>query len=341
MVITWLFGNGLDLSFGLKTNYCDFYEYLRQNENKIQNNLIYKQLNNDIKDNKIELWADYELRLGEITECIPKDEIAKFKEDKINIDILLNDYLLEAEKHLNIGESEDSEILAKLFTEIGNCEKETDKEVVKMLLKENVNPSFRFEAISFNYTKTVSLLWNDDNNKIKNLKINEYLNHSYSCVLEQPFYVHGTLENGKMIIGVNDQSQIYNELLRDCSSSNDVLTKSNLHKIAGQQNLEKYQNIINKSSLICVYGLSLGETDKYYWEVIKRRLINSNTILIIYHYKKDYKRQHIVRDNTIRENVKEHFYKNSNTSDKEKEKIENKIIVEIKHSLFDDANQTN
>lgn len=337
MVITWLFGNGLDLSFGLKTSYYDFYEYLKQNENKIQNNVIYKQLSKDIKDSKIELWADYELRLGEITKYISENEITKFRDDKIEIDILLNDYLLEAEKLLNIDENKVGKILAKSFAEIGDCERGTDKEIVKVLLNQNASSSFRFKAISFNYTKTVALLWKENEDAIRKLKINEYPNSSYSCGLEEPFYVHGTLENAEMIVGVNDRSQIDNEVLRNYDGSNDMLTKSNLQKLAGQQNRENYQNIINKSSIICVYGLSLGKTDKYYWEVIKHRLINSNAILIIYHYKKEYKRQHVGLDNIVRENVKKCFYENSNTSDKEKEKIESKIIVEINHTLFNDV----
>lgn len=337
MLITWLFGNGLDLSFGLKTSYYDFYEYLKQNENEIQNNLIYKQLRNDIDNHKLDLWNDYELRLGEITECISEDAITKFRDDKIEVDILLNRYLLEAEKALNIDENKVGKILSKSFAETGKCERETDKEIVKIILDQNANSSFHFKAISFNYTKTVALLWKEKNDEIRKLKINECPKSSYSCVLEQPFYVHGTLEDAKMIVGVNDSSQIRNEVFKNCDSSDNMLTKSNLQKLAGQQNRENYQNIINKSSLICIYGLSIGETDKFYWEVIKHRLINSNAILIIYCYKKGYKRQHVGLDNIVREGVKKHFYENSNTNDKEKEKIENKIIIEINHVLFDDV----
>ena len=44
MRITWLFGNGLDLSYGLKTSYFHFYKYLLELEknetltNKLKNN---------------------------------------------------------------------------------------------------------------------------------------------------------------------------------------------------------------------------------------------------------------------------------------------------------------
>ena len=334
MVITWLFGNGLDLSFGLKTRYYDFYEYLKQNENEIQNNLIYKQLNEDIKNNKIKLWVDYELRLGEITKYISESDITKFREDKIEIDIRLNDYLLEAEKALNIDENKVSKILAKSFAEIGNCNRETDKEIINTILSQNANSIFQFKLISFNYTKTILFLYEQNTENIKSLKINGYPKSSYTCTLEKPLYVHGTLENAEMIVGVNDSSQISNETFRNCTASNDVLTKSNLQKMAGQLNIEKFQDVINKSQLICIYGLSIGKSDKNYWIAIKQRLINSNAILIIYHYIKEYKRQHVGRDSIIQEDVKRHFYENSNASDEEKEKIENKIIVEINHMLF-------
>lgn len=44
-------------------------------------------------------------------------------------------------------------------------------------------------------------------NLLNNFKLNGYPT-SYSSILEIPFYLHGTLEDGQMIIGVNDFSQI-------------------------------------------------------------------------------------------------------------------------------------
>lgn len=70
MRVLWLFGNGLDISLGLKTSYYDFYQFLLTLEVKgliSENNTIYKQLKHDFEHNKQDLWSDYELRLGDLT----------------------------------------------------------------------------------------------------------------------------------------------------------------------------------------------------------------------------------------------------------------------------------
>lgn len=330
MVITWLFGNGLDLSFGLKTRYCDFYEYLEQKDDELQNNIIYKQLKKDIINEKLNLWSDYELRLGEITEYLDDEEIAKFRDDKIDIDIQLCNYLVEAEKSLIIEKN--NQILLNSFKQIEECKRDVDKEIVTKLF--NTNEYYQFQTISFNYTKTVSYLCENHKDEIKSFRINGYPKSPYECTLKSPLYVHGTLSDGEMIIGVNDTSQINSEKLKNYTEATEVLTKIDLEKSVGQNNRSKFQKIINSSSLICMYGLSIGDTDKYYWEIIKQKLFNSNAVLIIYYYKTGFTNMHPGKTNAIRKEVKNLFFKNSNANKSEKEKIENRIIVEINHELF-------
>ncbi|MCI6703689.1 MAG: bacteriophage abortive infection AbiH family protein, partial [Erysipelotrichaceae bacterium] len=105
MRITYLFGNGLDLSFGLKTSYFDFYKFLEEkskNDDELNDNLIYKQLIKDIEDHKLDLWADYELRLGNLTPHISIENVQKFNEDKILLDLYLREHLINEEKKLNL-----------------------------------------------------------------------------------------------------------------------------------------------------------------------------------------------------------------------------------------------
>ena len=54
MQVTILFGNGLDLGYGLNTSYFKFYEYLigqEENNEILRNNIIFKRLKED-KDNE-------------------------------------------------------------------------------------------------------------------------------------------------------------------------------------------------------------------------------------------------------------------------------------------------
>lgn len=72
MNITYIVGNGLDLQYGLKTKYKDFYEfqnkaYISRKENEEEySNLIYESLFSD-KENNYENWSDFEYSIGQLT----------------------------------------------------------------------------------------------------------------------------------------------------------------------------------------------------------------------------------------------------------------------------------
>lgn len=340
MRVLWLFGNGLDISLGLKTSYYDFYQFLLTLEVKgliSENNIIYKQLKHDFEHNKQDLWSDYELRLGDLTNQISEEDITRFTDNKIEIDLLLSNYLKSEEQKLNIDKDRIYEILTNSFSEIANCSRRVDNDAVIQLLATCHYSNFHFKAISFNYTKTVSLLWCENLKELKNFRIKDYPNTSYSCLLDSPFYLHGTLDDGEMIIGVNDTSQIINSNLKDNEELGDVLIKTNLLNNAGQLHFEEFCNNVKNSDIICLYGLSVGKTDSCYWNFLKNRLVGTGAILIIYHYRKDFKVNHITQKDRVIKEVKNNFYQNSNATDDEIRNIKNRIIVEINHQLFIDG----
>lgn len=336
MRITWLFGNGLDLSYGLKTSYFHFYKYLLELEEQnliTEENIIFLQLKHDFEKHNEDLWSDYETRLGELTSLISDQQIEKFENDKIQIDLLLKDYLKNEEKKLKIDEKQTSKILINSFSQLIKCSREVDNKKINELIRLNSQSPFRFKAISFNYTKTVSTLWENNENSLSDFKLNGYP-QSYSSILETPFYLHGTLEDGQMIIGVNDFSQIKNEELKNSTKLSEALFKSSLLNQAGQLHLEQFTSLINETEIICTYGLSIGKTDAYYWKIIKERLLKSKSILIIYYYDKTYVNAHISLTNRITNQVKSKFYSNSEATNDEIERIKDRIIIEVNHELF-------
>lgn len=330
MRVTWLFGNGLDLSFGLKTSYNSFYAYLIDKD--LQDNIIFSQLKKDFDNHKEYLWSDYEIRLGQLTSNISEDQLDKFKENKIELDLLLKEYLNTENQKLDLEENNE-QILKTSFSEIERCSRTVDKEKIQKLVNNNPNTSLFIKPISFNYTSTVSLLWGSNPNVLNSFKLYDKP-ISYGCVLETPFYLHGTLNDGEMIIGVNDSTQIECDKYRNDEDLDSIFIKSNLLESAGQLHFKEFTDIINSTQLICTYGLSLGATDSNYWEVIKKKLLTSDSILIIYHYDHNYTNEHISLTSRCIKKVKETFYKNSKTAAEEKEKIDQKIIVEINHILF-------
>ena len=67
MNILYIVGNGLDIQYGLKTKYSDFYEYQlpiykEKNSNENYSNIIYDNILID-QDTNWENWSDLELAL--------------------------------------------------------------------------------------------------------------------------------------------------------------------------------------------------------------------------------------------------------------------------------------
>lgn len=338
MHITYLFGNGLDLAWGLKTSYADFYKYLdvlaKDNES-LNNNLIYTKLLDDKNNHKIKLWSDYEKRLGEITTIVTDDNKQKFEDDKTKLDLLLQNYLKSEESKIEMNSDESLNIIKSSFLELVQCHRPSDSNLIVNILKQHPSQAFYFNIISFNYTKTISLMFNHKENAISTLKIAQYPNGSYNSHLLNPFYLHGTLDDGQMIIGIDNNEQIANVSLRNDDFSY-LMIKTNLLEESGYLHLEKFTQTINGSNVICIYGLSVGATDSTYWEIIKKRLLEDFTILVIYSYIAGYDQtqRHIAKDRRIREKIKNQFFENSNATDDEKNILKDKIIVEINHSLF-------
>lgn len=159
MQITYLFGNGLDISYGLKTSYSNFYDYLLQNSDNtdLANNLIFNELKKDYENHQKDLWKDYEVRLGEILNIIKDNQVDKIANDKCVIDRYLRVYLENEEKKVIIHNPD--EIKINSFKQLLNLHKEVDVLKVEKCISDHNSETYSFNAISFNYTKTVKEMW--------------------------------------------------------------------------------------------------------------------------------------------------------------------------------------
>lgn len=341
MKITILLGNGFDLGFGLETSYCDFYQYLSkksENDKEIKENSIFKQIGSAMQNNCIELWVDYELALSKYTELLTEQDKEKFITDKQQMDRFLITYLIGVNEELNDRNINFNDVLRDSISKIGKCCREEDIVLLDKLFNKFDHSTIEIDAISFNYTDTVSLLFKEGNLS-PNTTILGYPKNGSLIKVNKPFYLHGTLFNEEMIIGVNDKTQIQNKLYSEDHDINQLLVKSNLLKQSGQRHENKFQYMINSSNIICLYGLSIGATDSNYWEIVKNRLLGADIYLIIYAYDPTMKIDNIYLKTQARERYKNQFYEYSNSTQEEIKKIENKIIVELNSTIFEYKNK--
>lgn len=99
-------------------------------------------------------------------------------------------------------------------------------------------------------------------------------------------HLHGTI-NEELILGVNDTSQIANEGFRNNQLYRQLLVKEEANKRFGQNKTQEARQIIDDSEIICVFGASIGITDKMWWTYISKWLQRSGNHRLIIFMKND------------------------------------------------------
>ena len=318
MDVVFLLGNGFDINIGMKTRYCDFYDYYFK---QISLNNIIKTFKNNIKEN-IEDWADLELKLGEYLENLQENEAI----------LIYNDLIKNLQKYIQSEEEKysydvDSNLIRKDLISPENYLRYVDSQFIKNNWKKD-NENWRVRIISFNYTKSLEKLIAFNNKRILIETINNY--QRYIDTVE---HIHG-FTNDRMVLGVNDSKQIKNQNLRDCKKIIRRFIKPECNKTYSLNHSEKCTSWINVAQIICLYGLSLGETDKIWWNRVAKRLVNSSAILIIFKFDKYFQEIAGPDYEDKADEIRDLFLSKTQLTDSEKQNIYSKIYVSFNRDIF-------
>jgi len=288
-----MIGNGFDLNLGLNTKLSHVVEKII--ENKTDNPDIQKFKENLIK-NKDLWWSDFELQLGQYTKEINSDTITVYDNQYNYFVKVLKDLFKKQENRIDYQNN--SSIIASSFmkyiTTFYNYLPDTSKQVVLTSMnKINTAENLFYDFITFNYTSVL------DN--FVNCSLNEYSKNRYSNFipiksqryiyhfLQKIIHIHSTLEEG-LILGVDNTEQIANKQLADNKSFLPRIIKLETIKVLGRNSANEARELIDKSNIIIAFGLSIGITDKYWWNYIINWLsknIDRHFILFIYDDKMD------------------------------------------------------
>jgi hypothetical protein len=324
MTITFLIGNGFDINIGLKTRYVNFYNYYIKLTS--QNNVI-NSFKSEIEKN-IENWSDLELALGNHTEFI---------HDQLEFDTLFDDireklgeYLQKEENRFLYKFSDDSH--KTLFSDLLNPERYLPRAENRVLGEfkntfVNRNP-WNINVITFNYSTAIDKIIYDlrDDKPLMNLK------KTNEVVINETIHIHGHTNKG-MILGVNDVSQIKNTNFQQDENIVGAFVKPIYNKEQKHLIDEDCANLIKISNLICLFGLSLGESDALWWELIGWHLTHSECRIILFEIGDDHtgndihKRVRIIKD--IRKKFLSKIKVENNTSN-----WENRIFIAYNTDIF-------
>ncbi len=285
MNITFLVGNGFDIAAGANTSYRGFYEwYCEQPDGRPHIQNFKETIRQDIA-NGGENWSDFELGLGKYTDQFTSENISEFCECYDDAQEKLVQYLKQEEYKLQLENFNEKDIKSlrdgffHFFEELSDVE---NYKFFNMITRKNTTISF----ISFNYTSILDMCLKEC------AKSPVYVweqGYTLEQILIDPeiIHVHGTIEKYP-IIGVNDISQIANKKLLSTPQFEDSIVKSAIISSLGSFQQRRAKSKIEHSDIVCIFGMSRGETDSYWWRFILNELLESkNFHLIIFCYKQN------------------------------------------------------
>ncbi len=322
MKILFILGNGFDINLGMKTRYTDFYSHYQSLESKSE---IIRELKQAISD-QYNSWSDLELAFGQHTE-----KIKTIKElDEVIEDITekLGDYLQEEENKFDF-----SKVSNKLIEDFCYPEKYLPKaENTRLINFKNKwkTEEWAINIMTLNYTLTIEKL-------LKKFPKNDLAKHHsyYDISLNGIEHIHGYVDD-RMILGVNDVSQIRNTEFHSNIDATEALIKTECNKTYKHTIDEWCISEVLSANLICIFGSSIGDTDNFWWELIGDRLKKSECRLIIFTKGEEVPKRIAVRNARIEREIKKRFMDKIRLTDEEKIDIDDKIFVVVNAGIFSD-----
>ncbi len=285
METTFLIGNGFDVCMGMNTRYKDFYEfYSKLPTNNLSPSLktfreaIADYVCKGMKCDKNEIdWSDLEFALGQYSAELTASE--QFINIVLDVNRELSEYIGEQDRQFQIDEG----VAAHLYKDFCNPDRQPFLSYVDSQSFANFKRGLGSENIhivNFNYTNTIE--------KIRNAyKSKTVLGNSggYAAEVKDIIHIHSQIGVDKAIlVGVNDPSQIANDKFRTNQDVLDVVVKPESNKMFGNGKSSQVKHLLNSSQLVVLFGLSLGETDKLWWEYIGSLLVKQRIRLLYFAY---------------------------------------------------------
>jgi len=328
----FIIGNGFDLAMGLKTSYRDFVNWYITQKDEPEDKRISKFKNNiqeDIETN-INSWADLEIKLGEYTAQYKEEELEDFLFVYRNMKEKLNDYIKAQESMVDLSSEETikrelSQFLLGFYNRFPTNTRDSFKSIL-----EGHSGGIPYHFITYNYTHTL-----ENCLSLLPKPLRKRGGHQYEDKIGQILHIHGEIDKAPLI-GVDSDFQIQNEAFRGDVRILRALVKPRINDEMQENTAKKALELINSSNVICIFGVSLGDSDVSWWNKLGEWLkSNSDRKLIIFWYSNEpLSPLHYDIKLTREDNVKKHFVKKAGFTDADSTQAGNRIIVHIYSNIF-------
>lgn len=110
------------------------------------------------------------------------------------------------------------------------------------------------------------------------------------------------------------------------------MIKPQSNKAIGSRVDEECIKVIEKSNLVCLFGLSLGDSDIFWWNLIGEQLLRTDFRLILFVRDNDLKIKHLIGE-TIK-SYKEFLLSKTGLSLEEKNEVREKVFIGYNTNIF-------
>lgn len=277
--VSVLVGNGFDLKAGLNTGAKDFLECFASESSSGAGQRIRDRINTE----GISTWADYERRIGHYaSEIEASTESSEAEREyfyaKKSLDDSLRNYLSLQDKRINedFVASNFKDCMDSISDWLGLLAPRERQVVLKQFSSRPLE--FRYKLLCFNYTRTLSELAQPALGT--QLTPRQFADSAINHSLVGFRHVHGTLSD-MPICGVDDSDQILSEALSSSDMVKSTIVKRFTQQMMGSDDDLLAMEDLKGSSIIIVFGMSFGATDRRWWKAVYDRLCSNDSRFVV------------------------------------------------------------
>ncbi len=279
MDITYILGNGFDLQLGIHTRYSHFLDWYvlpsRSDNDNIREFKSYLR-----KSENRTLWSDAEAGMGAHLGSFGAGRLGDYNERVADFETRMIEYLEEEQAKCSYR---DVERIKKVFSDFLRG---SFQDVLGSRSREIGADDYpgrnRYDIITFNYTDLIDRLVDCHGGAGSILGSRIAGGDRRTDHLGNVCHVHGTLDS-QIIMGVNDETQL------DLSGGVELtprLRRQMIKPVLNAQCSHEWdtvaQELIARSDVIAIYGVSYGKTDNIWWERIRAWLRQDEHKLVVF-----------------------------------------------------------
>lgn len=146
------------------------------------------------------------------------------------------------------------------------------------------NEHWFYNLLSFNYTNVLDRFVSYVKDSTGEILGDVMVGRSQKHLIGKVVHVHQSLED-PIICGVDDVDQIAYEPFRHERVVQETLVKKESQRYQRRDDDEQGFALIAQAKIICIYGMSLGVTDRRWWKaIIERMAVDDEVVFVIMSY---------------------------------------------------------